>query len=112
MRLFEIESSNYARDFEKHKKWIQIGQRVSNATEIGSGVDWKGNDELWNKASALGHHLTHLGQGKVQSHHDAFELAGITDQAEWDEIVELVKTAKKADFDAGDYDEQGSEEEK
>jgi len=109
MRLNEIDSSIYAIDFEKHKKWIQTGQRVSNATEIGSGIDWKGQDELWNKASALGNALTHLGQGKIQSHYDAFELANVT-ESEWEEIIDIIKNAKKADFKGGD-DEKGSEEE-
>lgn len=112
MRLNEIdETSNYARDEEKFKDWIRIGQRVANSTEPGSGVDWRGEDELWNKAAALGNALTHLGQGNVKSVAAAFEFAQVDKDEDWPRIVELVKSAKKADFSGGDDEEQGLEKE-
>ena len=113
MRFNEIyeerEKSIYTKDYEKFKPFIELGQKISNSTEIGSGVDWKGEDDLWNKASTVGSALVHLGKGKVQNPKDALKLANITSTEEWEKIVAKANQADKADFDGGDEEDSKDE---
>lgn len=90
-----ITESNYDQEFEKFKPYIQFGQEILNATEIDSGVDWKGKDDLYIKAQDLGGRLTRLGQG-TKSIKDATQKANVSSN-EFQEILALVKTAKKAE---------------
>ena len=103
-----ITESYYDQEFEKFKPYIQFGQELINATEVGSGVDWKDKDTLYVKAQELGGLLTRLGHG-TKSVKDATQKANVSSN-EFQEILALVKTAKKVEVPDRETDAEVNDE--